>query len=181
MVIPVDVSFAAIGSVFPQAGRGDAKIMARTVSLAYLWNAVRVQGGAYGVGMMADGVGMLACYSYRDPSAARTLTCYRQAADHLAKLGDADISPFILGAIAESDPLLALWTKGKTADARYWRRISQDDLRCMRQEMLDTKAENLRALAEPVRTAMNTGAVCVLGSQRQMDACAGMLDTVTVL
>ena len=181
MVIPVDVSFAAIGSVFPQASRGDAKIMARTVSLAYLWNAVRVQGGAYGVGMMADGVGMLACYSYRDPSAARTLTCYRQAADHLAKLGDADMSPFILGAIAESDPLLALWTKGKTADARYWRKISQDDLRRMRQEMLDTKAENLRTLAEPVRMAMNTGAVCVLGSQRQIDACAGMLDTVIVL
>lgn len=181
VVAPVDVSFAAIGGAFPEAGRGDAKIMARAVSLAYLWNAVRVQGGAYGVGMMADGVGMLGCYSYRDPSAARTLGCYRQSADMLAGLGEGDISPFVLGAIAESDPLLTMREKGRMADNRYWRKISQEDLRRTRKEMLETEVGALRNLAEPVRAAMDTGAVCVLGSRRQIDACAGMLDTVTLL
>ena len=58
IVIPVDVSFAAAGAAFSNAGRGEAKVMGRAVSLAYLWNAVRVQGGAYGAGMVVDAAGM---------------------------------------------------------------------------------------------------------------------------
>ena len=59
IVIPGDVSFALVGGVFPEACRGVAKVMGRAVSLAHLWNAVRVQGGAYGAGMVVDGAGLL--------------------------------------------------------------------------------------------------------------------------
>lgn len=155
--------------------------MGRAVSLAYLWNAVRVQGGAYGTGMLVDGVGMLGCYSSCDPSAARTLDCYRQTADFLENLGEWDMTSFILGAIAESDPLLTPRMKGKTADARYWRQISQEVLCRIRREMLAATSGKLTALAELVREAMDAGSVCALGSRRQIDACAGRLDTVEIL
>lgn len=181
IVIPVDVSFAAAGAAFPNAGRGEAKVMGRAVSLAYLWNAVRVQGGAYGTGMLVDAAGMIGCYSYRDPSAARTLDCYRQAANFLEDLGELDMTSFILGAIAESDPLLTPRMKGKTADARYWRQISQEVLCQIRREMLSATVGKLTALAEPVRAAMDAGSICVLGSRRQIDACAGRLDEIEIL
>ena len=181
IVIPVDVSFAAVGGVFPKANSGEAKVMGRAASLAYLWNVVRVQGGAYGTGMVVDGAGMLGCYSYRDPSAARTLDCFRHTADFLENLGELDMTSFILGAIAESDPLLMPRMKGKTADARYWRGITQDALCQIRREMLGATAVKVTALAKPVRAAMDAGAVCVLGSQRQIDACAGKLDIIEVL
>ena len=48
---------------------GAWKLASRAVSLDHLWNAVRVQGGAYGVGMAARGSLFCGFYSYRDPAA----------------------------------------------------------------------------------------------------------------
>lgn len=181
IVIPVDVSFAVMGGVFPEATRGTAKVMGRVVSLAYLWNAVRVQGGAYGTGMILGDSGMAGFYSYRDPSAARTLDCYRRTAEFLENLGDTDMTAFVLGAIAESDPLLTPRMRGKTADTRYWRKIAYDDLCRVRREMLSITSADLSDLISPVQTAVDECAVCILGSQRQIDACAGDLDLTEIL
>lgn len=181
IVIPGDVSFALVGGVFPEACRGVAKVMGRAVSLAHLWNAVRVQGGAYGAGMVVDGTGMVGCYSYRDPSAARTLDCFRRTAGFLENLGELDMTSFILGSVAESEPLLTPRMKGKTADARHWHGITYGVLCRIRREMLSAAAEKLADLAEPVRAALDGGPVCVLGPRRQLDDCAGELDVVEVL
>ena len=153
IVIPGDVSFALVGGVFPEACRGVAKVMGRAVSLTHLWNAVRVQGGAYGAGMVVDGAGMVGCYSYRDPSAARTLDCFRRTAGFLENLGELDMTSFILGSVAESEPLLTPRMKGKTADARHWHGITYGVLCRIRREMLSAAAEKLADLAEPVRAA----------------------------
>ena len=181
IVIPVDVSFAAMGGAFPMDGLGAAKVMGRMVSLAYLWNAVRVQGGAYGVGMGVRDNGTVGFYSYRDPSADRTLGCYRQSADFLEGARDMDLTGFILGAIAESDPLLTPKMKGRTADARWWRGITREDLCRIRREMLDAGLPAVDGVAAALRRAAADGSVCILGSQRQVDACAGELDSVFIL
>lgn len=181
IVIPVDVSFAAMGGALNAANRGAAKVAGRIVSLAYLWNAVRVQGGAYGVGMLLDNTGMAGFYSFRDPSAKRTLGCYRQSADFLDGVRGMDLTGFILGTIAESDPLLTPKMKGKTADARRWRGVTRSDLCRIRREMLSASPEALAELTAALRTVTEDACVCVLGSQRQVDECAGELDTVFTL
>ena len=181
IVIPADVSFAGMGGVFPHAASGGAKVMGRAASLAYLWNAVRVQGGAYGVGMVLRDSGLAGFYSFRDPSAHRTLDCCRQTADFLAGMGDTDLTGLILGAVAESDPLLTPRTKGKTAEARYWRGITHGDLCRVRRETLATKPETLAGLAEAVRAMTDAAAICVLGPRRQLEACGAGLDDITEL
>ena len=42
------------------------------MTFGYLWNAVRVQGGAYGTGMGARLNGNLFSYSYRNPNLENT-------------------------------------------------------------------------------------------------------------
>ena len=120
-------------------------------------------------------------WSFRDPSACRTLDCYRQTADFLAALGDMDLTGLILGAVAESDPLLTPRMKGKTADARHWRGITHGDLRRVRRELLAAKPETLAGLAEAVRTVADTAAICVLGPRRQLEACGAQLDILEEL
>ncbi len=179
-VIPSGVSYAALGGVFQGAGSGAAKVMGRTVSLAHLWNTVRVQGGAYGTGMVLRDTGFAGFYSFRDPSAARTLDCYRASSDFLRGIA-IDLTGMITGAAAESDPLLTARMKGKIADALYWRQISHEDRRRVRREMLATVPEDLTALAGPVEDLTARGSVCVLGSRQQVNACAGWLDHIEVL
>ena len=155
--------------------------MGKAASLAYLWNAVRVQGGAYGVGMLLWYNGLGGFYSYRDPTAARTLDCYAAAADFLRGAGEMDLTGMIIGAVADSDPLLTPRLRGKTADMRRWRGITQEDLRRERQEILSAKPEDLTRLAAEVEALAKEGAVCVLGSRRQLEACGEKLDSVIEL
>lgn len=181
IVIPADISFVGMSGPFPEAGSGAAKVMCRAASLAYLWNAVRIQGGAYGAGMVLRDAGLAAFYSFRDPNAARTLACCRKTPEFLESVGDADLTGFIIGAVAESDPLLTPRMKGAVADSRYWKGIGVEDLRRVRRELLSAKPRDVAALAASLRRAVDAGSVCVLGSQRQIDACAGQIDTVELL
>ena len=87
----------------------------------------------------------------------------------------------IIGAVAESDPLLTVRMKGKAADRRFWRQITHAELCRARQEMLSTTPGDLIALADSLEALAAEGAVCVLGSQRQVDACAGQLESAEVL
>ena len=180
IVVPADVSFAAMGGVSRAEVPGAAKVAGRVVSLGYLWNAVRVQGGAYGVGMGVRDNGTVGFYSFRDPTAARTLDCYRASGDFLREAKDMDLTGMILGALAESDPLLTPRMKGKTADSLYWRGTSYENLCQDRREMLSAGPEDLTALAEELDRLAEDASVCVLGSRKQLDACEG-LDEVTVL
>ena len=181
IVIPSGVSYAALGGVFQKAGRGAAKVMGHTVSLAHLWNTVRVQGGAYGTGMVLRDTGFAGFFSYRDPSAARTMDCYRASADFLRGIGDMDLTGMITGTVAESAPLLTPRMKGKVSDALYWRRIRREDRCRVRREMLSTVPDDLASLADPVEELAARGSVCILGSRQQVDACAGWLDNIMVL
>ncbi|RKJ41339.1 hypothetical protein D7X94_03355 [Acutalibacter sp. 1XD8-33] len=178
---PADVSFAGLCGALPHAKTGQASVMGKAASLAYLWNAVRVQGGAYGVGMLLWNSGLGGFYSYRDPSAARTLDCYAATADFLRNAGEMDLTGMIIGAVADSDPLLTPRLRGKTADMRHWRGITQEDLCRERREILSTKPEDLVRLAPEVERLAKEGAVCVLGSRRQIEACGEKLDAVTEL
>ncbi len=181
IVIPADVSYAALGGPFPLAGQGRAKVVGRTASLGYLWNAVRVQGGAYGVGMVMRDSGYAGFYSYRDPSPDRTLGCYAGTADFLKAAGDMDLTGMILGAVAEADPLLTPRMKGRASDSRYWRGVRQEDLRRTLRDMLDAKPEDLPALADQIRGFAEEGSVCVLGPQKALEACGDKLETIAAL
>lgn len=181
IIIPADVSFAAMGCPFPQTDQGASRVMSRAASLAYLWNAVRVRGGAYGTGMTLQDTGLALFYSFRDPNAARTLECFRRTPDFLERAEGMDLTGLIIGAVAASDPLLTPRMKGKTAMTRYWKGIDHDELCRVRRELLSTGPRDMAALAGALRGAMKDAAVCVLGSQRQIDACAGQIDTVELL
>ena len=64
---------------------GSMAVVRHILGTEYLWNNVRVLGGAYGSGFNYDisrGIGSFT--SYRDPHLERTLDVYKKAADYLA-------------------------------------------------------------------------------------------------
>ncbi len=125
IAIPADISFAILGGDLLANGgaySGTAILASQIVSLAYLWNVIRVQGGAYGTGMLIRPTGMSVCYSFRDPSAVQSLQKYQGCADFLRQLcaSGTDLTGFIIGAVAGTEPLLSPRLKGVTADISYW-------------------------------------------------------------
>ena len=186
VIVPTDVSYAALGGSLLEQGAsysGKVLVAGKAAGLAYLWNAVRVQGGAYGVGVRPEASGAVCFWSFRDPSAVRSLGCYRQTADFLRQFaaGQPDLTGLIVGTVADFSPLLTPSKKGKTADAFYWSGVSYAD-RCERQEeILTAAAEDLAALAEPVQRLGESGGVCVIGSRQLVEACGGELESIMTL
>lgn len=176
-VLPTDISFAAMSGPFSDANRGIARVMKRVVFLDHLWNTIRVQGGAYGTGMVLRNNGLVSLYSYRDPNPAHSLTCYREIPAFL-KAFTGEVQGAIVGAIAENDPLLIPRDKGKTADAYYWKKISYETLCRTRQEMLLATSKDIAAYAEKMEDFIEQSAVCVLGPRSQLEQCGVELDTI---
>lgn len=84
--IPADVGFCALGHNLYALGSsysGACPVLSSLVSYGYLWNMVRVQGGAYGTGMNVRRSGDIFCYSYRDPNLDNTRAVFSNVADFI--------------------------------------------------------------------------------------------------
>lgn len=179
IVIPSDVSFAVSGGdLLARGGRytGDLQLTARIIRLGYLWNAIRVQGGAYGAGFTVQDTGAMGCYSYRDPNAAQSLKCYGNVPDFLREFcdGGEDLTGYIIGAVSAASPLLTPRMKGSVADSFYFRGITWERRCQLRQELLDTDHEKLRKIADSIEQAIAGGSTCVVGPKQQIEECEGL-------
>lgn len=175
IVIPSEVSFTAVcGDV--RAYSGDLRIACRAASLGHYWNEIRVQGGAYGTGLLVRETGLVCAYTYRDPDCRRSRGAIGRTAAYLeaaAASGEAqDVN--IIGAISDAEPLLSPRLQGAVADTWLLKGLTMDDRRRMRHELLDAGPASLAACAGTIGGALDTGVVCVLGPRTQLEACGDL-------
>jgi len=182
--IPADIAFAVKGGNILDYGgayNGTLPLASRIIGLGYLWNAIRVQGGAYGAGLVVRSTGLACCYSYRDPDAARSLEQYHGAADYLRSIcmDDVDLTGFIIGAVSDDSPLLTPRMQGLTADSYYWSGVTREMLRQRRMELLKSTKEQLTAAADFLSKTIMDGGICVIGDKHQLEGCG--LDEIFTL
>lgn len=185
IVIPADICFAVKGGSLTEHGSGNCgemELTSKIVSLAYLRNVIRVQGGAYGCGMLVYNNGVVANYSYRDPSAAKSLESYSKTGEFIKGFAASspDLTGFIIGAAADCSPLLSPRLKASVADRRYWRKTTNADLKEMLHAIISATPETLSALADKVQSALDSGSVCVVAAREKIDAC-GEFDNIESL
>ena len=183
IVIPADISFACAGGVltgfdegygsFAPGFNGKMRIASKILTFAYLWNVIRVQGGAYGTGFSIKQDGMASCYSYRDPSAVSSLQAFETMGDFLESMGEEcdDLSGFIIGAVSDVLPLLTPRAKGMKADGNYFMELTDEYNMKLLQQMLETKPSDLVQLAQQLRDTFKECGICVIGSSEQMAEC----------
>ena len=176
IVIPAQIAFAAKGYHLDRCGGkydGSLRVAANILSLDYLWNEVRVQGGAYGCGMHGGRNGMLFQYSYRDPEPARSLNTYDRAGAYLMGLAG-DLDKYIISTASAAQPLLSPVQQGALADDRYFCGITQEKLSQQFKEILTTDLPALQAWAYSLDAMAREGAVCVVGYKEALEQCNGL-------
>lgn len=171
--IPItsDVFYAAKGINVYALGKkmtGQLQVAASILSLDYLWNEVRVKGGAYGCSCVARQSGDLAFASYRDPKGRQTLSVYDVCADALKSFAqkEDDITKYIIGTISNTEPVLTCHAKGVKAATDYLNGITYDDLCESRKQILSTTPETLKECAQMFSLLKDEGAVCIIGDGR---------------
>lgn len=174
--IPAQVSYAAVGYHLAEADMtysGTARLVSNIISLNHLWNVVRVQNGAYGVGMRTRRNGGMFCYSYRDPSPAKTLKTWRDMSSFVKAYADSgeSIDKFIISTVAETEPLVSAAQAGSVADSCYFTGFDRNDAAKERAALLSATPEDLKAFCK-VLDRLCDGAVCVVGYAGALESCA---------
>jgi Zn-dependent M16 (insulinase) family peptidase len=152
---------------------GSALVITGYLGTSYLWEKVRVQGGAYGGFAVFDRhSGVFDFLSYRDPNLLQTLDSYDGAARFLRELDlSADeLAKGIIGTIGSMDAYQLPDAKGFTSMVRYLTGVTEADRQQTRDEVLATTPEHFKAFANILAEVNRVGRVVVMGSKDAIDA-----------
>ncbi|MDY7034236.1 MAG: insulinase family protein [Thermodesulfobacteriota bacterium] len=175
LAIPSQVNFVGKGVDIYKLGyrfHGSSLVISHYLRTAWLWDRVRVQGGAYGAFNAFDRFsGILTFISYRDPNIIKTLDVYDQTAEYLKQihLNEKELTKSIIGVIGSIDQYMLPDAKGYTSLLRH---ISKDDdmsRQKMREEVLGTTATHFKEFGDLLSNAGNEGLVTVLGAQSSLE------------
>lgn len=175
LIIPAQVNYVGKGANLKALGfklTAASAVALRLLNTTYLWDKVRVQGGAYGGSSRFDLTsGNFAFLSYRDPNLLKTLDAYDGAAKALrAEIGETDLVRSVIGVVGDLDRPEFVDSKGYSA---MWRILNgtTDELRQQRRnEILATSRADFVALAEAIEAVATQGQVVVLGGEAAITA-----------
>ena len=185
-VVPSDVCYAAQGFDRRAIGApytGAWQVAARALSYDYLWNEVRVKGGAYGAGFGAARTGNMRFYSYRDPHLDETLARFAESAAWLASFEPRteEMEGYVVATVAGFDAPLKARALVRRQDGDWFAGRTPETRHATRSEMLSATPEEVRSLAKPLALAIERNAVCAFGGQDIIEESGAGFDVITLL
>ena len=171
LTIPVKVNYVGKATDIYQLGHklhGSFPVVAGYLKTTWLWDMVRLQGGAYGAFSLLDNLsGVFAFLSYRDPNLLKTLSIFDGSGDFLRKLqlSDKELTKSIIGAIGRRDQYMLPDAKGFTSLKRTLSGVTDEYRQRIRNEVLATTAGDFASFAEVLDSVARAGRVVVLGSE----------------
>ncbi|HKM21876.1 MAG TPA: insulinase family protein [Lachnospiraceae bacterium] len=177
------VQYVAVAGNYKQAGlsyTGVLKVMKVILGYDYLWNHVRVKGGAYGCMSSFSKVGDSYMVSYRDPNLEKTIEVYHKAVDYLKNFNadEREMTKYIIGAISDMDIPLNPSAKGARSLIAYLTHETYEDIQRERDEVLHAGEENIRDMARYVEAVLKQNLFCVLGGEEKVEEQKALFDQI---
>ncbi|KAL3816824.1 hypothetical protein ACHAXA_008687 [Cyclostephanos tholiformis] len=179
-VVPTQVSYVGKGGRLFEVGEavsGSTSVVSRFLGTGYMWDNVRVIGGAYGgFCQFQPRDGIFSFLSYRDPNLAGTIDVYDGASQALlASAKDMETDPdalatAIIGAIGDMDGALSPNQKGSLQFKRWLTRESPEQRQKFRDEVLNTKPSDFKEFAERLKALKDPSSAVVSSKSAFEDA-----------
>ncbi|WP_124059045.1 insulinase family protein [Vaginisenegalia massiliensis] len=180
-----DVNYVAQGTdvhdILPYTGQ--VNVLATILRYDYLWNNIRVKGGAYGASYNLNRQGHLTLASYRDPNLGQTLTTYQGLASYIdqVELSDEALLKYMIGTMSALDRPLAAIDKGLKALNLYLSDLTVADLIRQKEEVLATSQADIRAFAPTFAKAVEAFTTVVIGNKVQIEQEQDRFDQIKEL
>ena len=169
-VIPSDICFAARACDPRRLGldvTGAWAVAANALSYDYLWNEIRVKGGAYGCGFRAAGERQTAFYTYRDPAIDPSIERVERAGAWLGNFepDEAAFEGFIVSCVSGMDAPVKPYALTKRRNTTYLARLDPHAREERRAQMLAATPGELRSLGADVTRIAAESPTCVFGGR----------------
>jgi Zn-dependent M16 (insulinase) family peptidase len=171
LTIPAQVNYVGKAANLYNLGydyHGSVAVITNTLRTTWLYEKVRLRGGAYGGTCAFDRhSGVFSYLSYRDPNVMETLESYAGSANFLISLdlSQAELVKSIIGTIGEMDTYLLPDAKGYTSMVRYLTGDTNEERQQRRAQVLGTTREDFGKFGEVLEAMNATGRVVVMGAQ----------------
>lgn len=169
-VIPSDICFAARACDPRRLGidvTGAWAVAANALSYDYLWNEIRVKGGAYGCGFRAAGERQTAFYTYRDPAIDPSIERVERAGAWLDSFepDEAAFEGFIVSCVSGMDAPVKPYALTKRRNTTYLAGLDPHAREERRAQMLGATPAELRSLGADVTRIVAESPTCVFGGR----------------
>ncbi len=152
---------------------GILKVLENIMDYGYLWENIRVKGGAYGCMSAYTHGGNVYFCSYRDPNLEKTNDIYNGIPEYLRNFNesDRDILKYIIGTISNLDRPKTAKSKGDAALRFYMTNYTMDMVQKERDEVLSLSNEKVRKIADIIEAVLAQNNICVVGNESKIEEC----------
>lgn len=176
IVVPTQVNYVGKAANVYETGyelKGSAYVISKYISNTWLWDRVRVSGGAYGGFCDFDThSGVFSFLSYRDPNLLKTLDVYDGTGDFLRELemDDDTLTKAIIGTIGDVDSYQLPDAKGYSSLLRYLLGVTEEERQRRREEILSTSLKDFKEFADAIDAVKDKGVVVAVASRDDVHA-----------
>ncbi|GIV84322.1 MAG: hypothetical protein KatS3mg052_1329 [Candidatus Roseilinea sp.] len=176
LTIPAQVNYVGKGADLYALGHrlsGTWLPVQNYLRTGYLWERVRMQGGAYGGFCTFDmRSGAWTFLSYRDPNLLGTIRTYDGAAAFLRQHppSEEEVTRTIIGVIGDMDDYMLPDAKGFTSMVRYLAGDTEEARQRIRDEVLGTTPQDFVRFADILDDVSARGRVVVMGAPQNIES-----------
>lgn len=184
-IIPSEVNSIAKGYNFKELGydfRGFMLVGKKIIDTDYLWEEVRVKGGAYGSSCVLNTRGVIYCTSYRDPNVNSTIDVYNNVHNYLDSLemDEATIDKYIVGTVSDMVRQITNSYRMMYAEKAIFEDFTNEKRQTILNEVLDTKIEDIKSMAPMFKDVMKQDFMSAVGSSKIKKEASDKFDIKSV-
>lgn len=182
--VPGEVCYLSLAGGYKiesEEDEGLLNLAAQIVASDYLWNNIRVLGGAYGGGFSTFSVSKVGVFhSYRDPHLNRTHEVYKKTVDYLRSFtaDERQMTKYIIGTIGTLDTPLTPYGKATRSLNCVMSGVTYEDINRRRIAILEATQEDVRRMAGYIEQILAGDNYCCVGGERKITEYADKFKTI---
>lgn len=162
---------------------GSMRVLRTVLNYEYLWNNVRVKGGAYGCTSGFNRSGDCYFTSYRDPNLEATNKVFESIPEYVRNFeaDERDMTKFIIGTISSMDVPFTPRTSGSRSMGAYISGLKDEDLMAERRQVLNTTVEDIRKHGDLIEAVLAQNNICVVGNEDNIEKDKELFEQISEL
>lgn len=150
--------------------KGQYEVVANILENTYLWDRIRLQGGAYGCDVMLSKEGYLIICSYCDPHLQSTLQTYSRIGDYLKhiKIKKETIERAIISTLGAMIAPCSMEQKSERMCTYFITGMTQEERQLIYDQIKQTSLDDFHEMSKIFKQLAKEGPICVLGNKEKL-------------